>query len=251
MLSKRSDSGFFPVAVFCTYSTNLFTSNLISAQNKHKADTLGVKDGTEWRRTEECRWTGIRTEGSEEQQVPHGSAPFSCFVPALSLQQFKKQIPQIRPMGGESADQRAANPRHSDSLLQGESEEGEAVHAVSSSRWIGHEGPDIPPQCNTFSLIDVCGFAPYGYLHSNVVGCDIFECQGLLFFRKTYKTQCIFFAPGLPFSWNKQCSSSQAVLSTRSSHKCLHRGNWCSPGSCLKQKQLREFHMDPLVSVLS
>lgn len=84
MLSKRSDSGFFPVAVFCAYSTNLFTSNLISAQNKHKADTLGVKDGTEWRRTEECRWTGIRTEGSEEQQGPHWPRPFqllcSCAV---------------------------------------------------------------------------------------------------------------------------------------------------------------------------
>lgn len=121
--------------------------------------------GAEKNRKTECKWTGIGTKGTEEQQVPYAPAPSAGFVPALSVQQFKKQLPQIRPMGSENRPT-CSKPLSLRLPSARESEEGDTVYAMCSSRRIVHEGPDVPPQCSLFSLIYAPGFArQHVYLH--------------------------------------------------------------------------------------
>lgn len=126
--ANRRDLGWlFPVAFIDwtrVYSTNLFTSHhsfISSVQTR--GWHCGVKEEGEQRRTEKCRWTGIRTKDTEEQQVPYAPAPLAGFVPALSLQQFKSSLHKLGPWE-ERTDQRAPNHCHSGSILPGSARKG-------------------------------------------------------------------------------------------------------------------------------
>lgn len=65
-----------------------------------------------------------------------------------------------------------------------EREEGDAGYAMCSSRRIGHEGPDVPPQCSFFSLIYALGIALQHtlcvYLHPLFLRLQFYWCQSLV-----------------------------------------------------------------------
>lgn len=110
---------------------------------------FGVKEDGEQGRTEECRWTGIRTEGTEEQQVPYIPAPSAGFVPSLC--KILRQLAQIRPMREQPSAQETTITQ--EAFSWGERRRGQCtVYPMYSSRWINHEGADIPhglfsPKC--------------------------------------------------------------------------------------------------------
>lgn len=119
---------------------------------------FGVKEEGVQGRTEECRWIGIRTKGTEEQQVPTRPSPLSWLCSCIFFATIQKQLAQIRPMGWEN------RPTCTKllSLRQPSAEEREerdTGYATCSSRRIGHGGPDVPLQCSLLSLINALGFA--------------------------------------------------------------------------------------------
>lgn len=168
--------------IFC--STNLLTSNLTEqeAQSRHFREGGRVEQRRR-RRTEGCRWTGVRTERQPgEQQVPRDPAPFGCFVPTpTSLQQFEKKVdpPQIGPPGGGSGPALHTAVAQAAFLQARARRTGEAVHAAQCcccgcTAWIGHQGPDVPPTSNTCSGRRATGFDHMDTNHSNVVTYDVF-----------------------------------------------------------------------------
>lgn len=98
------------------------------------------------KRTEECRWTGIRTKGTEEQKVPHAPAPSASSVPALSLQQFKSSLHKLDPWEQEKQTNVQQTTATQTALCCGEQGRG---HCIKCNVWKHHDWPwgtPISPQ---------------------------------------------------------------------------------------------------------
>lgn len=95
---NSGDSGlFFLALMFSPLTSSSYTCPPFYQSANTRLTLWEKEESGAAKRTEECRWTGIRTKGTEEQKVPHAPAPSASSVPALSLQQFKSSLHKLDP----------------------------------------------------------------------------------------------------------------------------------------------------------
>lgn len=164
--------------------TPLTSSPHIVPSFYHSANTRLILWGERGRGAEKNR-RGNVDELASELKARRNSRSHTPQPPQLALfghclcNNSKSSFHKLDPWE-ERTDQRAANHCHPDCLLPGRARKG-TVYAMCSSRRIGHEGPDVPLQCNLFSLIYAPGFALqhtlYVYLHPIVFAYDFINVK--------------------------------------------------------------------------